>query len=377
MKETSKQQFQQIPTRNLYQKRLMQVLLLIIGCITLGLIDGFRSYTGTYNNGTFNGHFYSIMRWDVVGWLAWIAFIPLILRLCKRFPIDRNIWQKSLLLFIPIGLLTASIRTLFPIPFHIVFFGGFEHLQSWLPNKFYILITDFIIAFSFYLLILSLGQARNYYKRYREEELRASQLEAQLSKAELQALKMQLHPHFLFNVLNSIAALQFENPKAAQEMTVRLGDFLRMTLENVGVQEVTLEKEVEMLKCYLDIEQIRFGEQLTTNIDISPDTYDCQIPNLLLQPIVENAIRHGIAPLVGNGKIDIKAVSEKGWLKLEVKDNGQGIENTDNIFSSGVGLSNTHARLEQSYGDNFQFNCESKHGNGMLVTLRLPFKKTQ
>ena len=377
MEDENTQQFENKPTKNLYQKSLMQIFLLTVVCLILGLIDGFRSYVGTYHNGKFFGYFEGIMKWDISGWLIWIAFIPLVFWLSKRFPINKKSWQKSILLFLPTGLLLAFLRTLFPILVYVLFFETFSELKTWLPNKFYILVTDFVIAFSFYLLILSFGQAKDYYKQYREEELRVSQLEAQLSRAQLQALKMQLHPHFLFNVLNSIAALQIENPKVAQEMIVKLGDFLRMTLENVGVQKVSLEKEVEMLKCYLDIEKIRLGNRLSTSFEISPEAFDCEIPNLLLQPIVENAIRHGIAPNTDNGKVEIKASKEHGWLEVKIKDSGKGIENKEDIFSSGIGLSNTQARLKQSYGDNFRFSLENQKGRGLLVTLLLPINKMQ
>jgi two-component system, LytTR family, sensor kinase len=357
---------------SIYRSRLRQFALLVIVCLTVGLIDGFRSYVGTHHDGLFHGYFYGIMRWDVSGWLIWVAFIPLVLWLCKRFPLNRNSWQKALLLFIPVGFLLALVRTFFPALVHISLFEGLADLQSWLPNKFYILLSDFVIGYSFFLLILSFGQAKNYYKRMREEELRATKLEAQLTKAELQALKMQLHPHFLFNVLNSIAALQTENPEAAREMTVRLGDFLRMTLENAGAQEVSLEKEIGMIECYLDIEKIRFGNRLTTDIRIAPEVFGCQIPNLLLQPLVENAVKHGIAPQTRDGRIRLTAERENGWLRIGIEDNGQGIENEAEIFTSGVGLSNTKARLEQSFGRNFRFDFDSVEGQGLRVTLRLP-----
>lgn len=362
--------------KSLYQNRLAQVLLLIVICLIVGLIDGFRSYVGTYHNGIFFGYFYGIMRWDVSGWLIWVALIPFVLWLCNRYPLDRNSLQKLLLIFIPVGIFIALARAFFPALVHILFFEGLADLQRWLPNKFYILISDFVIAFSFYLLVLTFGQARNYYKRFREEELRTSQLELQLSKAQLQALKAQLHPHFLFNALNSISALQTENPEEAQKMIARLGDFLRMTLENVGVQEVSLEREIEFLKCYLDIEKVRFGNRLSTNIRIAPEVQSVLVPNLILQPLVENAVRHGIAPQATNGRIDITANRDNGWLKVKIKDNGRGIngKNMDEIFSTGVGLSNTRARLNQLYGKDFRFDLESGNGHGLLITLCVPAK---
>jgi sensor histidine kinase YesM len=314
------------------------------------------------------------MRWDLTGWLIWIGLIPIVLRVGQRFPITQNNWPKRVMLFLSIGVAMALARTVSPALIYILFFEGLADLQQWLPGKFYLLITDFIVAFSFYLLVLAFGQATNYYKRYREEDLRRSQLELQLSKAQLQSLKAQLHPHFLFNTLNSISALQLEDTDAAQEMTARLGDFLRMTLENAGTQEVTLEREIEFLECYLDIEKVRFGERLTTRIEIDPELLLCRVPNLMLQPLVENSLKHGISNKASRGKINIKASRENGWLKVEVEDNGKGIEDSDleTVFTSGLGLSNTRERLERLYGSNFRFQLRNAPDGGLIAALRLP-----
>ena len=195
--------------------RLTQVLLLVFVCLIFGLIDSFRSYAETYHGGKFQGAFYYILRWDLTGWVAWAFFIPIVFWLCNRYPLNRKTWKKVLPMFIVVGLLFSLVRTLFPILVHVTIFEGVADLQSWLPNKFFILVTDYIVALGFYALILTFGQAKHYYARYHDEEIRTSRLEAQLSKAELQALKMQLHPHFLFNVLNSIAALQLEDPSTS------------------------------------------------------------------------------------------------------------------------------------------------------------------
>jgi LytS/YehU family sensor histidine kinase len=135
---------------------------------------------------------------------------------------------------------------------------------------------------------------------------------------------MQLHPHFLFNTLHSISSLQLEDVGAAQKMTARLGDFLRLTLENAGVQEVSLRREIEFLKCYLDIEQVRFGRRLTTVIEIEPEALEMRVPNLILQPLVENAIRHGITPNPAPGMISIIAKRERDRIKVVICDNGGG-----------------------------------------------------
>ena len=225
------------------------------------------------------------------------------------------------------------------------------------------------------MLIVLLVSAFSYYRRYQEGELRASQLEALLSQSQLQALKMQLHPHFLFNTLHSISSLMHRDIEAADKMIARLGDFLRLTLENSGTQEVTLQEELEFLRCYLEIEHIRFQDRLTTHMDIAPQALVTHVPNLILQPIVENAIRHGIAPRSTPGRIEIRAERNNGTLRIQVRDNGPGLPgnpNADNLYKEGLGLANTRARLEQLYGAAHRFDLANDPDGGLVVTLEIP-----
>jgi LytS/YehU family sensor histidine kinase len=217
--------------------------------------------------------------------------------------------------------------------------------------------------------------ALGYYRRYQTEMLSRSRLQSQLSQAQLQALKMQLHPHFLFNTLHSISALLNQDREAARSMIARLGDFLRLTLENSGTQEVSLEKEMDFLKCYLEIERIRFQDRLTTLLDVEPSALDVQVPNLILQPIVENAIRHGIAPRSTPGQIEIQAKHLDNMLRIRVRDNGPGLSPNQNGHrknGKGLGLANTRARLEQLYGDAHHFELVNAPDGGLIVTLDIP-----
>src|SRR5436190_1806027 len=212
--------------------------------------------------------------------------------------------------------------------------------------------VDLIIA----LLIVIAVHALLYYQNFRASELAQSSLKTQLAKAQLRALKMQLHPHFLFNTLHSISSLVLEDPPKANSMIARLGDFLRLTIDNSDQQLVTLKEETEFLRCYLDIEQVRFGDRLTVEFKIDPGTLSAEVPHLILQPIVENAIQHAIAPRATPGKIDIAAKERNGLLRIEVKDNGPGIDpNRSGGELRGVGLSNVRARLNQIYGADFRF----------------------
>lgn len=307
----------------------------------------------------------------------WAALTPLILWLARRYPIERWNWVRSLLihlgvsLFIGVG--TRVLHDLMLIP--VVADSNFKFSISKLLMNVYFM-TDY--GAMLYWLILLISYSFNYQRRYREGEVRATRLEAQLAQAQLQALKMQLHPHFLFNTLHSISALVHKNADAADKMIARLGDFLRLTLENSGAQEVSLGQELEFLKCYLEIERIRFEDRLTVQMDIEPQTLDARLPNLILQPIVENAIRHGISQRTSAGRIEIDARRLNGTLQVQVTDNGPGLSsdsNSGSIVKAGVGLANTQARLKQLYGDEHRLDLANAASGGLTVILEIPFRE--
>ena len=219
--------------------------------------------------------------------------------------------------------------------------------------------------------LFGLRHAIEYYRRYRSREVAASRLEAQLAQAQLEVLKMQLQPHFLFNTMHAISALLYRDPEAADRMIARLSDFLRLTLDSAGVQEVTLKREMEYLDKYLEIEQVRFGERLDIRRAVAADTLDLLVPNLVLQPLVENAVRHGIAPRAAGGRIEVTASREGSSLVIEVSDDGPG---PDGILVDGVGLTNTRARLAQLYGAGAKLELEPAAHGGFSSRLTLPCK---
>jgi two-component system LytT family sensor kinase len=219
--------------------------------------------------------------------------------------------------------------------------------------------------------LFGLRHAIEYYRRYRSREVTASRLEAQLAQAQLEVLKMQLQPHFLFNTMHAISALLYRDPEAADRMIARLSDFLRLTLDSAGVQEVSLKREMEYLDKYLEIEQVRFGERLVIHRDVRADTLDLMVPNLVLQPLVENAVRHGIAPRAAGGSIKVTARREGSALVIEVSDDGLG---PNGVLIEGVGLTNTRARLAQLYGAGAKLELEPAVGGGFTSRLTLPCK---
>jgi two-component system, LytTR family, sensor kinase len=223
-----------------------------------------------------------------------------------------------------------------------------------------------------YWVIVAVGQAFGYYRKYRDRELHAAELEKVLVQAKLRALQMQLNPHFLFNTLHSISSLMHQDVEAADRMLARLSELLRATLESSDAQEVPLRRELEVLKLYLSIEQIRFGQRLAIRMDVASDTLDAQVPNLILQPLVENAIRHGIEPHKRPGLIELRARRRNGDLTLEICDNGIGLKG-DRPLREGVGLSNSRARLRELYGPAHGFELNQNPEGGLRIEVRIPF----
>jgi LytS/YehU family sensor histidine kinase len=222
-----------------------------------------------------------------------------------------------------------------------------------------------------YFAILGLVYALEYYRRYVTGTVHASRLEAELARAQLQALRIQLQPHFLFNTLHAISSLMDEDIRAARRMIARLADLLRSTLDTTDQQEVTLLRELETLELYLDIERERFSDRLRVELEVHPDALEARVPNLVLQPLVENAIRHGIAPLQRGGRITVSAARAAGRLVLGVEDDGAGAR--DHEPQEGVGLRNTRARLARLYPDEHELVIDHPSEGGFRIRIEIPF----
>jgi sensor histidine kinase YesM len=226
-----------------------------------------------------------------------------------------------------------------------------------------------------YWYIVLITQAISYYGKYRERELQSSQLEAQLALAQLDVLKSQLEPHFLFNTLNSIAALARNDGLAAENMTLQLADLLRSSLDAIGVHEVPLSRELTLLQKYIDIQQMRFHDRLSVEMDIAASTLSALVPNMILQPLVENAIRHGIGPRRAPGcvRVSSRVVFDELW--LEIADDGIGLTRYDGtVPPEGVGLRNTRARLQQLYNHDHRLILEDAPGGGCVIKIHIPFR---
>jgi len=216
-----------------------------------------------------------------------------------------------------------------------------------------------------------IGHAR----QHRAREIAASRLESELAGARLAALKAQLHPHFLFNAFNSVSALLGRDPAAAREMLARLESLLTLTLERAEAQEVTLAEELRVVEMYAGIEGVRFSDRLSVEVDVAPSLHDALVPHLLLQPLVENAVKHGISARPGPGHIAVSARADGGRIVLSVADDGPGASPDPARRGEGIGLANTRARLAQLYGPAAALAVESADGRGMRVTVTFPLRR--
>jgi two-component system LytT family sensor kinase len=321
--------------------------------------------------------------------LTYAPLTPLVFALALRFPIGREDWLRRSLLHLLFALVFSvghtALRWITPYAAWDAKIEGFvsgiwnsqAHIfqMNWpiFKNLFLTNIVDDITGT--YALIVLVAHAVSYYRRLRDRELHSTKLEMQLATSRLEALKSHLQPHFLFNTLHSISALMLTDVGAADRMMVRLSDLLRMSLEGNEIQMTCLSRELEFVTGYLEIEKIRFEDRLNVVFDIAAETLDAQVPSLLLQPLVENAVRHGISRLSAGGKIRITARRAGGDLRLGVRDNGPGLnQGTSAPSATGLGLRTTRERLQTLYGENQSFEIRAAVDGGVEVCVRIPFR---
>lgn len=320
---------------------------------------------------------WQILAWQFATALEWVALTPLILWLTRKFPLGEGKFWRNLPVHVIGGLLIILLRQAVDAYVQplLGFPPGRETLPYWRIFR-YIFIVDFHWSVITYCAALGAIFGTRYYGKYRQGELVAARLEARLAQSQLRALQMQLHPHFLFNTHNAIAALIYQDPEKAERMLGNLSDLLRFSLDHLNVEKIPLKQELDFLKKYLAIEQTRFQDRLRVVFDIAPETLTAIVPNMILQPLVENAIKHGIAPLKRGGTITICATQDEQKLNLRIADDGAGLAAGEaSHIIEGVGLSNTKARLAYLYGDGHHFEITS-HGraNGLELNLTIPLQ---
>jgi two-component system, LytTR family, sensor kinase len=314
----------------------------------------------------------------LIEYALWALVTPLVLTLAHRLPLERGALARRLAIHLLVAFsVAAAFEVLRIVALRPMLFSPDQMPQRgpWRRSPGEALLQlQFLDELVVYLAVLAAGFARDYFLRFRERERETVLLAAQLSEARLSALRMQLNPHFLFNTLHAVSALVERDPEGVRRMVARLSGLLRHVLEGSPAQEVPLREELAFLRGYLDIQQVRFQGSLEVVEEVQPDALDALVPNLLLQPLVENAVEHGASRIEdGMGRIDIGARIDGADLVLTVRDNGPGLDEPPARNASGVGLANTRERLAALYGDAAALRLDVNGGGGLTVTVVLPF----
>jgi two-component system LytT family sensor kinase len=320
---------------------------------------------------------HAVLILSFIEYALWALLTVPIVWLAHRFTISSSERASRLLFFLAVGVLLAILVDTISSQFR-------AHLLPPPPGRpprgmfTNIIRFEFLDDFMVYLAVLGAALARDYFLRYQarlEETTRlqsqAARLEAQLAEARLDALRTQLNPHFLFNTLNAVSTLVERDPRGVRRMIARLSELLRHTLDETDEQEIPLDRELDLLRRYLEIMEVRFQGRLAVTLNIAEDVRDALVPNLVLQPLVENALKYGATGAEGEGRVEVSARRDGDVVHLEVRDNGPGPVAPST--SSGVGIKNTVARLEQLYGTKQRFSLRAADGGGAIAEVELPY----
>jgi signal transduction histidine kinase len=321
---------------------------------------------------------FRIAFWQLLVWYVWGGLSPFILMLGRRYPIEAPHLLRRVMIHVAAALVLAALHGAAETSLKMLI----EPFDVWSDTRPFMLQYQsslrnfFLVDVLVYWSIVGFGYAFDYRLRYRERAQMATQLKAQLAQAQLESLKMQLHPHFLFNTLHTIAGLVRSNEsRPAVDMIAGLSDLLRHALESADEQEVSLRDEVKFVELYLGIQKVRFSDRLKVRIEAAQEVLDALVPNLILQPLVENAIRHGVSMKDSAGTIVIEAYRDNEMLHIRVCDDGPGLQSGWRLENSGgIGLNNTRARLMHLYGANHRFDLKNGENGGMTVSIAIPLR---
>ncbi len=325
---------------------------------------------------------YSYFNWNeaiaipFVNYILWAFFSPLVYNLMLLFPIKKGLSSKTGFYHLTFSIILAFIHEIVSNLMYItimLFTYPIENIQNFILlrlNTIPAAVADRMIE---YWIILGAFMAYYYFEQYKDREVELVVMESELNNAQLKALKNQLQPHFLFNALNTVSALMDSNVKDAQKVLAKLASLLRSMLDHDQKNFIPLQDELEYLKNYLFIEQTRFMDRLSVIYDIQPESLKAIVPNLILQPLVENAIKHGFSNSIEKGSILIKSNLRNNDLHLFIEDDGAGCDNCDSLLeNAGIGLTNTYQRLKQIYKNNFTFKIDSAKGKGFKIHIIIP-----
>jgi two-component sensor histidine kinase len=313
-----------------------------------------------------------LLRLEVPVWAYWLAATIPIVMLSRRRPLDQTRPWSS----IGLHLASATVFATGFVGFRLLWYQAFNpypFLDPMVSRWFWRMFREsFVDGFVLYWAVVGVYHAFANWSRLRQRELEASAIRGRLAEATLEMLRMQLRPHFLFNALNTVSAVLETDPRRARRVLGRLGELLRASLRTDGRQEVSLNQEMDLVRAYLEVEQVRFGDRLGVEITIAPDVRWAAVPNLLLQPLVENAVRHGIAPRQGPGRVAIQAEQRNGDIVLQIEDDGLGLPARP--LREGVGLGNTRRRLTEMHGGHDRLTLIERPAGGVRVSICIPFR---
>jgi|SRR5215469_2226673 len=307
--------------------------------------------------------------WEAAEVYSWALLTPFIFAFARQYPFEREHWPWRLLQY---ALLTAAVVTVRPMLQGLGWFYGPDQHQSFLETVSHLRRKEMAGTVLITVVLFILSAYQNARREARRRELHEAELESRVSTAELQMLRLQLHPHFLFNSLQAATELIHENPAAAENVLLRLSELLRVALDDMRSMQVPLNQEIVFLENYVEIQKQRFRERLDVRLEIAPDALQVPVPTLLLQPLVENAIHHGIGKNKGNDVIEVTAQRHGQDLLLQVKNMASSLGSHAEPSGNGVGLKNTRARLQQMYGDQASVELTALFPRGVCATVKLP-----
>lgn len=349
-------------------------LLLLVGWTVIGLISTGQFYTASYLEGD-QIDWRRILVWQMSPWYLWVFLTPIVRYFGRKVRITSRRWARPVFHHLLISALLSLFALLILITIRCRVPIDPSNRPSFMTMAVSMTGSSFHINLLIYWAILGVGYAFDFRKQAQERENLALSLEKQLAEAQLQALQMQIQPHFLFNTLNAITVLvRDKQNESAVKMLTGLSDLLRIVLSQTNSPMITLQEEMDFIHRYLEIEQTRFVDRLKYSIDLAPGTLPALVPSFLLQPLVENAVKHGVAQIKGAGLLEIRSTIEGETLKLSVANNGPGLlKSTAKSENGGIGLKNTRARLEKLYRADQQLLIREGRNGGVIAVIQIPF----
>ena len=354
--------------------RFRNGLLILSVWISVAMLSAMQFYVAALSTGA-EVDWGGILSLQLPLWGSWILLTPFVLFTARRFPLERGHLTRS----VPVHLLAATACGLLYIGLWMYWslrIAGYSYGETSLAETFWNFFrARFNVAFLTYWAIIGVYYAFTNHRRYRERNVEIARAREELARAQLTALRLQLQPHFLFNTLHAVSSLMEDDVRTARAVLARLSELLRATLEHDGAEELSLDAELELLNGYLEIEHTRFGDRLRVELDVADEARRALVPAFLLQPLVENAIRHGITPRESAGSVKVRATRANGQLRLSVSDDGAGIPDVAGVANGrGIGLRNTRERLRRLYGNDHTFELRCPEGHGCSVDIAIPFR---